>query len=229
MSRISAEPARLLRRAALALLGLAGLSLLLVVLLRWLPPPTTAFMLEAEIRPVHQHWVGWAQIAPAARLAVVASEDQKFPEHHGFDFEAIDKAMARNRQRHRSLHGASTISQQTAKNLFLWSGRSYFRKGLEAGFTVLLETLWPKRRILEMYLNVAQFGPDVYGVGEAAERYFGKPAARLNWHEAALLAAVLPNPERLHADRPSAFVQERAEEIEQQMRQLGSDYLDDLR
>jgi monofunctional glycosyltransferase len=221
--------ARLFKRAGLGLAGFAAFCVLLVLLLRWVPPPTTAFMLEAEIRPVHQHWVRWAEIAPAARLAVVASEDQKFPEHHGFDFEAIDKALAHNRQRHRSLHGASTISQQTAKNLFLWSGRSYFRKGMEAGFTVLLESFWPKRRILEMYLNIAQFGPDVYGVEEASRRYFGKPAARLSWHEAALLAAVLPNPERLHADRPSAFVQERAEEIEQQMRQLGSDYLDGLR
>ena len=227
-NRLRAEPARLLRLAGKALLALAAFNLLLVLLLRWVPPPTTAFMLEADIRPVHQRWVRWALISPAARLAVVASEDQKFPAHHGFDFDAIDKAMLHNHQRHRSLHGASTISQQTAKNLFLWSGRSYVRKGLEAGFTVLLETLWPKRRILEVYLNVVRFGPDVYGVEEAAERYFGKPASRLSWHEAALLAAVLPNPERLHVDRPSAFVLERADTIERQMRLLGSGYLDDL-
>jgi monofunctional glycosyltransferase len=225
---IGAEPARLLRLAAKGLLALVAFDLLLVLLLRWVPPPTTAFMLEADIRPLHQRWVPWTQIAPAARLAVVASEDQKFPEHHGFDFDAIDRAVAHNRQRHRSLHGASTISQQTAKNLFLWSGRSYVRKGLEAGFTVLLEALWPKRRILETYLNVVRFGPDVYGVEEASERYFGKPASRLSWHEAALLAAVLPNPERLHVDRPSAFVLERADAIERQMRLLGSGYLDDL-
>jgi monofunctional biosynthetic peptidoglycan transglycosylase len=218
-----------LQRALWLLAALAGLCLAVVLLLRWLPPPTSAYMLEAPIKPVHHHWAGWAQIAPAAKLAVVASEDQKFPDHHGFDFEAIDKALLHNRQRHRSLHGASTISQQTARNLFLWSGRSYFRKGLEAGFTVLLEALWPKRRILEVYLNIAQFGPDVYGVEEAARRYFGKPAARLTPHEAALLAAVLPNPERLHANRPSAFVEERADEIERQMRQLGGDYLDGLR
>jgi monofunctional glycosyltransferase len=219
---------RILRRAGLAFAGLAAFNLLLVLLLRWVPPPTSAFMLEADIRPLHQRWVPWAQIAPAVRLAVVASEDQKFPEHHGFDFDAIDKALEHNRQRHRSLHGASTISQQTAKNLFLWSGRSYVRKGLEAGFTVLLESLWPKRRILETYLNVVRFGPDVYGVEEASERYFDKPASRLSWHEAALLAAVLPNPERLHVDRPSAFVLERADAIERQMRLLGSGYLDDL-
>ena len=218
----------ILRRLLLVVFGLFAFSVLLVLLLRWVPPPTSAFMLEADLRPVHQQWVSWPHIAPAARLAVVASEDQKFPDHHGFDFEAIDKALEHN-QRHRRLRGASTISQQTAKNLFLWSGRSYVRKGLEAYFTVLLETLWPKRRILEVYLNIAQFGPDVYGVEEASRRYFGKPAARLDAHEAAVLAAVLPNPEKMHAGSPSGYVEERASEVGEQMRLLGSDYLDDLR
>ena len=218
----------ILKRLLLVVLGLFGFSVLLVLLFRWVPPPTSAFMLEADIRPVHQEWVSWSHIAPPARLAVVASEDQKFPDHHGFDFDAIDKALEHN-EKHRRLRGASTISQQTAKNLFLWSGRSYFRKGMEAYFTVLLETLWPKRRILEVYLNIAQFGPDVYGVEEAAHRYFGKPAARLDAHDAAVLAAVLPNPEKMHAGRPSTYVQERADDIEGQMRLLGSDYLADLR
>lgn len=201
-----------------------GLSLLLVVSFRLVPPPVTAFMLESEHKPVRYEWVGWKQIAPAAGLAVVASEDQKFPTHHGFDFEAIGEAIEHNEHSRRK-RGASTISQQTAKNLFLWSGKSYARKGLEAYFTVLLETLWTKQRILEVYLNVAQFGPDIYGVGAASRVYFGKPPARLSWHEAALLAAVLPNPERLHADRPSAYVLERTADIEEQMRLLGSDYL----
>jgi monofunctional biosynthetic peptidoglycan transglycosylase len=209
-------------------LGLFACSVLPVLLLRWVPPPTTAFMLEAEIRPVHQHWVAWPRISPEMKLAVVASEDQKFPTHHGFDFEAIDKAIEHN-EKHRRVRGASTISQQTAKNLFLWSGRSYVRKGLEAYFTVLLETLWPKHRILEMYLNIARFGPDVYGVEEAAHRYFGKPAAQLDAHEAALLAAVLPNPERMHAGRPSDYVQARADEVEEQMRLQGANYLDALK
>ncbi|MFI4980221.1 MAG: monofunctional biosynthetic peptidoglycan transglycosylase [Nevskiales bacterium] len=217
----------ILRRLLLLVLGLFAFSVLLVLLFRWVPPPTSAFMLEADIRPVHQEWISWSHIAPPARLAVVASEDQKFPDHHGFDFDAIDKALEHN-EKHRRLRGASTISQQTAKNLFLWSGRSYFRKGMEAYFTVLLETLWPKRRILEVYLNIAQFGPDVYGVEEAAHRYFGKPAAQLDAHDAAVLAAVLPNPEKMHAGRPSAYVQERADDIEAQMRLLGSDYLGDL-
>jgi monofunctional biosynthetic peptidoglycan transglycosylase len=205
-------------------LALVAFVVALMVLLRFVPPPTTAFMLGCDHRPVQQDWVPWSRIAPAAALAVVAAEDQKFPDHWGFDFEAIDRALDHN-QRARRVHGASTISQQTAKNLFLWSGRSYVRKALEAGFTLLLEGLWPKRRILEVYLNVAQFGPDVFGVQAAAQRYFGKPAARLSRHEAALLAAVLPNPERLHVDRPSAYVLERADDIEQQMGQLGADYL----
>lgn len=217
-----------LKRLLLAVLGLFAFSVLLVLLFRWVPVPTSAFMLEADLKPVHQEWVSWSHIAPAARLAVVASEDQKFPDHHGFDFDAIDKALEHNQKHHR-LRGASTISQQTAKNLFLWSGRSYVRKGMEAYFTVLLETLWPKRRILEVYLNIAQFGPDVYGVEEAAHRYFGKPAARLDAYEAAVLAAVLPNPEKMHAGSPSSYVQERADDVEEQMRLLGSDYLGDLR
>ncbi|GAC1623979.1 MAG: hypothetical protein NVS9B10_09440 [Nevskia sp.] len=204
------------------------LCVLMVLLLRVLPPLTTAFMLASDTRPVQYDWVGWPRIAPAAALAVVASEDQKFPEHWGFDFEAIDKAIDHN-QKSRRLRGASTISQQTAKNLFLWSGRSYLRKGLEVGFTVLLEGLWPKRRILEVYLNIAEFGPGIYGVQAAAQHYFGKPASGLSRHEAALLAAVLPNPERLRVDRPSGYVLGRADDIEQQMAQLGSDYLAALR
>jgi monofunctional glycosyltransferase len=219
---------RLLRLLSFAVLGLLAGSVLLVLLLRWVPPPTSAFMLEAEIRPVHQHWVPWSRISADAKLAVVASEDQKFPDHHGFDFEAIDKAIEHN-ETHRRMRGASTISQQTAKNLFLWSGKSYLRKGLEAYFTVLMERLWPKRRILEVYLNIARFGPDVYGVEQAAQQYFGKPAAQLDAHEAAVLAAVLPNPERMHAGRPSDYVQMRADEVEAQMRLLGPDYLSALR
>lgn len=218
------RPWRLLWQLPLAFV--AG-SVLLVLLLRVLPPPTTAFMLGNDLHPVRYAWVGWSRIAPAARLAVVAAEDQKFPDHWGFDFEAIDQAIDHN-EHSRRVRGASTISQQTAKNLFLWSGRSYVRKGLEAGFTLLMEGLWPKRRILEMYLNVAQFGPDVFGVEAAAQAYFGKPAMRLTAHEAALLAAVLPNPQRFSAARPSPYVAGRADDIEQQMQQLGSGYLDDL-
>lgn len=197
---------------------------LLVPVFRFVPPPTTAFMLFAPLRPVHQDWVPASAIAPAAALAVIASEDQKFPEHWGFDLDAIDAAREHNAHSRR-VRGASTLSQQTAKNLFLWRGRSYIRKGIEALLTLELELLWPKRRILEVYLNVAQFGPDVYGVEAAAQIYFHRPAAQLSPHQAALLAAVLPNPERLHADRPSAYVLERAGDIEAQMRNLGSEPL----
>lgn len=219
---------RAIRFLLLAPFAFVALVAVIVLLLRVAPPPTSAFMLASDASPVHYTWVPWSRIAPSAGLAVVAAEDQKFPEHWGFDFEAIDKAIDHN-QKSRRVRGASTISQQTAKNLFLWSGKSYLRKALEVGDTLLLEGLWPKRRILEVYLNIAQFGPDVYGVQAAAQRYFGKPAARLSRHEAALLAAVLPNPERLRVDRPSAYVLGRADDIEQQMQQLGDGYLAGLR
>jgi len=219
------------RRWRLAVCVLAAfivLPVLLVLILRFAPPPTTAFMLASDHKPVDYRWVPMDRIAPVMALAAVASEDQKFPIHHGFDFEAMREAAEHN-ENSRHVHGASTISQQTAKNLFLWSGRSYVRKGIEAGFTVLMESLWPKRRILEMYLNVAQFGPGVYGVEAAAKRYFGTSAARLDAHEAALLAASLPNPDRYRVDRPSGFMRERADDIEAQIAQLGSGYLDHLR
>ncbi|MFM8331016.1 MAG: monofunctional biosynthetic peptidoglycan transglycosylase [Candidatus Methylumidiphilus sp.] len=207
------------------LLVLAGV----VLALRWLPPPTTAFMLRAEFIArqeghkdfvLRQRWVDLADIAPAAGMAVVAAEDQWFADHHGFNFDAISQAFERNQTGAR-VRGGSTISQQTAKNLFLYPERSFLRKGLEAGFTVLLEALWPKARILEVYLNVAQFGDGVYGVETAAQAFFGKPAKRLEPAEAALLAATLPNPLKLRADRPSGYVLKRRDWILKQMRQLG--------
>ncbi|WP_293397202.1 monofunctional biosynthetic peptidoglycan transglycosylase [Nevskia sp.] len=211
----------------LAPFAIAAFAVLQVLILRIVPPFTSAFMIASDAPEIRYDWVPWQRIAPVAGLAMVAAEDQKFPEHWGFDFEAIDKALDHNK-RSRRMRGASTISQQTAKNLFLWSGRSYIRKGLEVGYTLLIETFWPKRRVLEMYLNIAQFGPGVYGVEAAAQLYFHKPAARLSRSEAALLAAVLPNPVRLRVDRPSAYVLGRANQIEGQMQALGSDYLADL-
>src|SRR5439155_7999060 len=148
------------------------------------------------------------------------AEDQTFPEHFGFDWQAIEKAIAHN-QRSRRIRGASTVSQQTAKNLFLPSRRTWVRKGLEAYFTVLLEIGWPKRRILEVYLNIVEFGDGVYGVESASQLYFGKPAARLNASEAALLAAVLPNPHQFKVKTPTAYVRERQQWILDQMSQLG--------
>jgi monofunctional biosynthetic peptidoglycan transglycosylase len=200
-----------------------------VLLMRWWPPVTSAFMLEARLAALadgdsrfhlHHTWVERNRISPFAQLAVIASEDQKFPFHHGFDFDSIHDAVREQEEGIRS-RGASTLSQQTAKNLFLWGGHSYLRKGLEAWFTTLLELCWPKTRILEVYLNSAQFGPDVFGIEAAAQAYFHKHAAALTRGEAAQLAAVLPNPVRLHADRPSAYVAERREWIVGQMRDLG--------
>jgi monofunctional biosynthetic peptidoglycan transglycosylase len=227
----------LLKRAVLLmLLVLVVLPVLVVLGMRWLHPPTSAFMLRYRVEtllnrkvpPLRQKWVDWAAISPSLPLAAVAAEDQKFPTHRGFDLESISEAMERNAKGGRHIRGASTISQQVAKNLFLWSGRSYLRKGLEAYFTVLLELLWPKQRILEVYVNIAEFGEGVYGAQAAAEAFFRKGPARLSSGEAALLAAVLPNPKRLRVERPSAYVRERQEWILGQMGQLGSGYVKGL-
>jgi len=206
------------------------LSVLSVLALRFVDPWTTAFIVDARVeswfdddpRPwrLQHSWRNYNQISAQLPLAVVASEDQRFPDHSGFDLQQIKKAMD-EAQRGRRARGASTISQQVAKNLFLWNGRSWVRKGLEAWFTVLIETLWPKKRILEVYLNSAQFGYGVYGAEAAAQAFFRKPAARLTRDEAARLAAVLPNPVRMRADRPSRYVQRRQGEIARQMAALG--------
>jgi monofunctional biosynthetic peptidoglycan transglycosylase len=202
----------------------------LVLPWRWIPPPTSAFVLRERFglcgaRPqrVARQWVPLAQISPELAIAVVAAEDQKFPEHHGFDFDAISRAAQEQRNRAR---GASTITQQLAKNLYLWPGRSMARKGLEAYLTVLIETFWPKRRILEVYLNVAEFGPGIFGAEAASRRFFGKPARALTLREAVLLAAVLPSPKRMSPARPSPYVLGRAEQIERAVHALGgSSYL----
>jgi monofunctional biosynthetic peptidoglycan transglycosylase len=161
------------------------------------------------------------EISPWMALAVIASEDQKFPEHWGFDVDAIQSVL--DNDGNERMRGASTLSQQTAKNLFLWDGRSWMRKGLEAGLTVGIETVWTKRRILTVYLNIAEFGNGVFGVEEASQRYFHKPASRLTMSEAALLAAVLPNPIRFRADAPSGYTRQRQQWIMRQMRQLGGE------
>ncbi|MET0330417.1 MAG: monofunctional biosynthetic peptidoglycan transglycosylase [Dyella sp.] len=222
-------PARLTRLLVIVLLSWFALTGLMVLLLRFVPPLTSAVMLERRLGAlVHgekdfqlrQRWVPWGQVSPYVPLAMVAGEDQKFPFHHGFDFDSIDKAIDAADEGRR-LRGASTISQQTAKNLFLWNGRSFVRKGLEAYFTVLLEATWPKQRILEVYMNIAELGDGIYGVGAASEVYFHTAPANLSPAQAARLAAVLPSPRRFHADRPSAYVQSRAAWIGQQMAQLG--------
>ena len=212
------------RVVALLLLIVLLFPVALILPLRWLEPSTSAFMLEYRYLggpgtlDYDYQWVDWNAVSPWAPLAMVASEDQKFPLHSGFDIESIQDALASTGER---LRGASTISQQTVKNLYLWSGRSFVRKGIEAWLTVYLEMLLPKKRILELYMNVAELGPGIYGVDAASRSYFRKPAAQLGTHEAALLAAVLPNPVRMSAGKPSAYVRQRAAWIERQMRALG--------
>jgi monofunctional biosynthetic peptidoglycan transglycosylase len=201
------------------------LSLLLVALFRYVSPPSSAFMLAARWdawwhqkvdRQIEYEWVAADRMSPQIRRAILAAEDQRFFDHHGFDWQEIRSAM-RERAQGGRLRGASTISQQTAKNLFLWRGRSWLRKGLEVWFTGLIELCWPKERILEVYLNLAQFGPQTYGVQAAARIYFRKDAMALTRDEAALLAAVLPNPTRLQVAAPSSSVARRARAIQRQM------------
>jgi monofunctional biosynthetic peptidoglycan transglycosylase len=221
--------ARLLRFLVLLLVAWLVVSWLVVLILRFVPPLTSAVMMERQMGALirgekdfrlQHRWVPWSQVSPYVPLAMVAGEDQKFPFHHGFDFDSIQSAVDAADEGRR-LRGASTISQQTAKNLFLWNGRSFVRKGLEAYFTVLIELTWPKQRILEVYMNIAELGDGIYGVGAASDAFFHVPPAQLSAAQAARLAAVLPSPRRLFADRPSAYVQRRANWIQQQMGQLG--------
>ena len=202
-----------------------ALLLLVVVLLllRFVPPPTTAFMLQSPY-PVTQDWISIDKLPSYMPLAVVASEDQRFPNHFGVDFAAISKALSQYDDGD-SLRGASTITQQTAKNLFLWSGRSFVRKGLEAGFAVSLETLWGKKRILEVYLNIAEFGQGIYGVEAASQHYFGRSASKLTMNQAARLAIMLPSPRTRSPNDLTFYLRQRVIWVERQMQQLGPDYL----
>ena len=212
-------------------------SVVQVVVLRFIDPPFSSVMalrqLEAWGRGdwgyrIHYQWRDLDAMAASVPISLVAAEDQQFPQHNGFDLKAIEKALDHN-ARGKRLRGGSTISQQVAKNVFLWQGRSWLRKGLEAWYTVLIEALWPKQRILEVYANVAEFGDGVYGVQAAAQRYWRKDAARLTPAESARLAAVLPSPRRYSATNPGPFVQRRAAWIQRQARQLGGPgYVEDV-
>ena len=226
--RTARRPRRWWRRLLLCVLLLVVASALPVLVLRWLPPPTSAFMLAQRLSggEVAHAWRPLEAIAPALPLALVAAEDQRFPQHHGFDVDAIRSALAEHGEGE-GLRGASTISQQLAKNLFLWSGRNLVRKGLEAWYTVLIEAFWPKRRILEVYANVVEFGDGIYGAEAAARHFFGVSAAQLDDNQAALLAAVLPNPARLHAGAPSPYLRGRQAWVRRQVRQLGGSHLAD--
>ncbi|MDQ3617582.1 MAG: monofunctional biosynthetic peptidoglycan transglycosylase [Pseudomonadota bacterium] len=228
---------RVMRWLLVLPLLLVLVSVLQVAVLRFIDPPLTAFMAARQLQAwssgewgfrIAHDWRDLDAISPNLPLAVIASEDQRFVEHHGFDLNAIEKARDNN-ARGRKVRGASTISQQTAKNLFLWSGRSWVRKGIEAWYTLLIETLWPKSRIIEVYVNVAEFGDGVYGAQAAARTYFGKDASRLAPAEAARLAAVLPSPKRYSATKPGPYVQRRTQAIQRQMRQIGgAEYLQQL-
>jgi monofunctional biosynthetic peptidoglycan transglycosylase len=222
-------------------LGLVGFAVLAtslpVLFLGHFPPVATAFTLRSRFadpatgqpcRYVERRWVDWEDISRHVAVAVVVAEDQRFLAHPGFDLHAIGEAVREGLDEGR-VRGASTLSQQLAKNLFLWPGRSVVRKGLEAWFTAWIELLWPKRRILEMYLNVAQFGPCVFGVEAASRRYFDRPAAQLTREQAARLAAVLPNPARLRVREPGPWVTGRTDEILAWMDRLeGSRHLEGL-
>ena len=212
-------------------------SLLQVAVLRFIDPPFSAFMLarqfeawgqgEAGFRVAYD-WRDLDRISANLPVAMVAAEDQNFAIHSGFDFKAIEKARVNN-AKGRKLRGASTVSQQVAKNLFLWQGGGWVRKGIEAWYTLLIELMWPKTRILEMYANIAEFGDGIYGAQAAARSYWRKDASRLSLAESARLAAVLPSPRRYSVARPGPYVQRRANWIQRQVRQIGGPaYLETL-
>jgi len=215
-ARRSGPLLRSFRRVLLALVIFAALGPPVAVLAyKVIPPPITWLMIERLVQGqgLHKHWVSLDDIDPSLPNAVIAAEDQRFCAHHGFDFEAMQAAMRANERHPGKLRGGSTISQQTAKNVFLWPGRDYVRKGLEAYFTVLIETVWGKRRIMEMYLNVAEWGPGTYGAEAAARRYFNEPATDIDPGEASHLAAILPSPLKWKAVNPGRYVQKRSSHI----------------
>ena len=219
---------QLLRWCVRIVLGAIMFSILLVTLFRFVPLPGSTVMLERkataiidrEPMTIQYHWTPWRSLSDQAKLAVMAAEDQKFPYHYGFDLDQVHAAI-QAWQQGRSLRGASTISQQTAKNVFLWSDRSWLRKGLEVWFTMLIELIWPKERILEVYLNVVEWDRGVFGLEAAAQHYYGIGASQVTADQAARLAAVLPNPRNWSPIAPSARVAQRIAWVRQQMRQLG--------
>ena len=210
-------------------LSLVLISIVQVLLLRFVPPAMSSFMLWRQVDAWvtgekdykwYYDWRPLSQMSPHVPVALVAAEDQLFAEHYGFDVTAIEKAYKNNKRGGR-VRGGSTISQQVAKNLFLWSGGGYFRKALEAWYTLLIETLWPKHRIIEVYANIAEMGDGVYGAQAAARQFWRKDASKLSKSEAARLAAVLPNPKKYNARNPGPYVGRRAAWIERQMTRIG--------
>ncbi len=208
--------------------GFLVLSILTTILYRFVPVPFTPLMIircveqkqDGKSMKLSKSWKSLDDISPNLALAVVCSEDQNFLMHYGFDFEALKKAMLNN-EKHKRIRGGSTISQQTAKNVFLWNGRNYIRKGFEAYFTLLIETCWSKERIMEVYLNVIEFGDGIYGAEAASQHYFKKPAAKLSKEEAAMLACLLPNPRVYGKNIGGSYIQSRKQWTLQQMRFWG--------
>ena len=229
-------PRRVMRFFFLLFLGIFLFTVLLTLIYRWIPPPVTPLMLirlseqkKAEEPPkLKKDWVRMKNISATMPLAVMASEDQNFLKHKGFDFESIKKARLHNMVSKR-LRGASTISQQTAKNVFLWPKRSWFRKGMEVYFTVLIEVLWGKKRIMEVYLNVIETGNGIYGVGKAAELYFNSNAKQLNRQQSALIAVCLPNPRKFNPAKPSLYMQGRQQWVLRQMNNIDGSLYDPSR
>lgn len=210
----------------------AVLSVVLVVIFRWINPPTSGVMIQRQVESLFSEnaeilnarpviWASLDDLSPYVPLAAIASEDQRFYQHSGFDLVQLKKAL-QDKVNGKPLRGASTISQQTAKNLFLWTGRSYVRKGLEVWFTLLMEIFWSKDRILEVYLNIIEFGTGVNGVQSASHIFFNRSGKNISPNQAALLISVLPNPHRMKVESPSAYMYERQDWILSQMKQLGS-------
>jgi len=216
---------RFMQKAKKILLFLFAAQLIYIILLKWVDPPITITQLASWIRGegLKRDYVSFNDISVHAVLAVVASEDQLFPDHNGFDVKSIKKAMDTNAKKTKRLRGASTISQQVAKNVFLWQGRSWLRKGLEAYFTFMIEAVWGKRRILEVYLNVAEMGTGVFGIEAAAQKYFRKPAKSLTRTESAKIAASLPNPKKYTVNPASAYITKRYPWVMRQMDNLRDD------
>ena len=213
-------------------------SLFYTIYLKWMPPVTTFLMVKRGLVPSTDYgtvqksvlckWRAYDDISSQAKVAVIAEEDQSFATHHGFDIDAIEQAFKHN-EKGRHIRGGSTISQQVAKNVFLWNGRSWIRKGLEAYFTILIEAIWGKKRILQMYLNVAEMGNGIFGVEAASEKYFRKDASQISKKEAAMLASILPNPILYNAMHPSDYILRKQGRVERAMDKIGgARYLDDL-
>ncbi len=211
-------------------------SIIVVFLMRWINPFVSSIMIQrqieafigGELKFINNSWIDYDDASKYIPLALIAAEDQNFPNHYGFDFEQIKKALKENSHRKR-IRGASTISQQLAKNLFLWEGKSFVRKGVEAYFTILIETLWSKKRIIEVYMNIIELGDLTFGVASASEIYLKKDASKLNSSQAALIASVLPNPIRFKIARPSGYVRARQSWVIRQMNSLGGiEYLKNM-